>query len=349
MAISPCSIECLVEALSFEVLWAYYLQSSGLLFKAECKKAALQFLSSLAELSERDPKVEDPAALMIGEHSDVDDILRHLKNWAENDQDYPYEDPRKSRFMLWVYLAGLKGLLTQDMGIRWSGAVMSSQEYDHSERVVRWKDHLPQPALHRDPDQLVRAASTSPTIVVVGDIRRSQDLMTYSPEPEDFSRRMVDFIGTTRQLIEEHDGFFDKFTGDGFLAYFNKAICREDHLECFLSFVREELAFCSEHFAEWSRKVRKLPDADVGLAIGADLGSVGFHDLDHHLVAVGDTIVWASRMASIGAANEIVINNLLFAALEGKLGLRFQRRSGKTKAGENFLARVLILDDVRGP
>lgn len=337
---------------SFETLWCYFLQSGGLLFGAECREAARQFLDSLEELYQQDPSVKDPVALTIGERTDVDDILRRLRDWADTDQDYPYQSAFESRFKLFVFFAGLKGLLVRELNLsRCLYMKMSSAEVDHSERAIRWKDHLPRWALLRDPDKLVREASDSPTIVVVGDIRRSQDLMTYSPEPGDFSRRIVDFIMTTRQLIEKNDGFFDKFTGDGFLVYFNEAVCRtgeSNHFECFLSFVREELAFCSRHFAEWSRTIRKLPSTNVGLAIGADLGLVKFHDLDYHLVAVGGAIVWASRMASIASANEVIINNLLFSALEGRPGLRFEPRSGPTKAGESLPARLLTFDGGTG-
>jgi class 3 adenylate cyclase len=173
-----------------------------------------------------------------------------MREWTQNDQHWPYQDAKTSRFMVFVHLAELKGLLVRELGIKWSGAVLSSEEEQHAARVVRWKDHLPWSALRDDPDGTVAKASNHPTIVVIGDIRSSQDLVTYSPRPEDFSRRMVEFIARTRQLIGEHDGLFDKFTGDGFLAYFNEAICRKDYTDCFLTFLDEELGFCREHLGE---------------------------------------------------------------------------------------------------
>jgi hypothetical protein len=68
---------------------------------------------------------------------------------------------------------------------------------------------------------------------------------------------------------------------------------------------------------------------------------VVFHDVDHHLVAVGEAIVWAERMSAGAAADEVIVNNLLFAALESQPDLRFEPRNGKTKAGEEFVARSL--------
>jgi class 3 adenylate cyclase len=140
----------------------------------------------------------------------------------------------------------------------------------------------------------------------------------------------------------------DKFTGDGFVAYFNESICRaagSDHIDCFLSFLREELEFAGAQFSEWVRHARKLPEKPIGLAVGADLGLVSFQNLKYHLVAVGEPIVWASRMASCAAANEVVVNNLLFEALNGRCDVQFARREASTKSGEGFLGRVLRWTD----
>lgn len=89
--------------------------------------------------------------------------------------------------------------------------------------------------------------------------------------------------------------------------------------------------------------MKKLPAEPIGLAIGADLGIVSFQNLNHHLVAVGDAVVWASRMASGASANEILVNNLLFEALRDTTGVRFEERPSKTKSGEGFLAHALLL------
>ena len=338
-------MECLALAQAFETYWAYYLQSGGQLFGKECREAASAFSDSLEELAGHDGRVKDPVVLTIGEKTNVEDIVHRLKKWAKTDSQYPYDRAFESRFMLFALFAGLKRFLIKELGLqRFPTMAMTSVEVEHSERFLRWKGHLPNMGSLEDLDGLIRSASKSPTIAVVGDIRRSQDLMTYTADPEDFSNRMIQFIERTRALIEKHVGFFDKFTGDGFICYFNEAICKaggKGHIECFLSFVREEMEFCESHFQQWSRTIRKLPTTTVGLAIGADTGQVSFHDMQHHLVAVGQPIVWASRMASLGTANEVIVNNLLFTVLENRPTILFEDRGGETKAGESFLARSM--------
>jgi class 3 adenylate cyclase len=314
----------------------------------------LQALDALAEQDARvaDPRCEMPAGATPGPGAvnvvNPKAVRAQFQKWLEGDRPFPFESARKSRIFLWAYLTGLKALLGTSLGLSGRPPVraLSREEIAHSEGVVKWKGHLPPSTWRAVPDKLVSAASKCPTIAVVGDVRRSQDLMTYSDDPEDFSRRMVHFIATTRQLIERHHGFFDKFTGDGFLVYFNRTICRHcgaDHADCFLSFVREELAFAREHFREWSRTIRKLPPGPVGLAVGADSGVIDFRNVDYHLIAVGEAIVWASRMASVASANEVVVNNLLVSALEGRPSLSLEPRVGRTKAGEEFLAGVLAI------
>jgi len=76
--------------------------------------------------------------------------------------------------------------------------------------VVRWKGHFPQLLLPWNVDELLKSASITETIVVVADIRKSQDLMTYGKNADSYSRHIVQFIETSRQLIDESMGIFDK-------------------------------------------------------------------------------------------------------------------------------------------
>jgi class 3 adenylate cyclase len=211
---------------------------------------------------------------------------------------------------------------------------------------------MPKVVLEKNPDEVFQGASKTPTIAVVGDIRRSQDLMTYAQKPRDFSKRMVRFITKTRKLIDKHAGFFDKFTGDGFIVYFNHAICKAaglNYIECFTNFLSDEFDLATPLFQEWSLSIRKLPTTEIGLAIGADIGQIKFEDIDNHLIAVGDAIVWAARMASVATSNETIVNNLLFAALKDRQDISFQERSGQTKTGETFLAKALNFADASQP
>jgi hypothetical protein len=81
------------------------------------------------------------------------------------------------------------------------------------------------------------------------------------------------------------------------------------------------------------------------LAIGADLGRVSFQSLDYHVVAVSESIVWASRMASAAKAEEVLVNNLLYQTLRLRTDLVFESREASTKSGESFQAWKLGIKD----
>jgi len=158
---------------------------------------------------------------------------------------------------------------------------------------------------------------------------------------------MVKFISITRETVYKHAGIFDKFTGDGFIAYFNESVCKElhkpDHIESFTGFLRDYEASVEPLFQDWVRHVKKIPEEPIGLALGTDIGRVSFQILDNHFVAVGDAIVWASRMASAAKAGEVLANNLLYQALRERKDLSFKSRSSFTKSGESFVANVVSI------
>jgi class 3 adenylate cyclase len=217
------------------------------------------------------------------------------------------------------------------------------------EGYLKWRGHFPSLKTRADPQDIMERACRSPSIIVVGDIRRSQDLMTYAMDEQDFSRRMVEFISTTRSVLNKHGGFFDKFTGDGFLGYFNESICDlygSNYVDSFINFIHEFTTFCNAHFREWVKFVRKLPGQPVGLAVGADLGRVSFQSLHYHVVAVSESIVWASRMASAAKAEEVLVNNLLYQTLCQRDNLVFEARAANTKSGESFQAWKLAIKEM---
>ncbi len=348
-------IECLVLAQSFEIVWVYYCLSSGKIYENECREAAIQFLEKFASIGQIEPRIEPKIEefLIPKMRIKLSDLTRNLEDWARNQKIYPYDTLFESHFNLRFFLAGLIMTLLKELNIPIIPTMaLKIIEQDYSARAIRWQAHLPKKALSIDPDRIVGVASNTSSIIVVGDIRRSQDLMTYAVDHKNFSERMVQFIVKTRELIEKHGGFFDKFTGDGFIVYFNEAVCRRvdlNYVESFLGFIEDEINFASPFFKEWERSIRKRPTAGIGLAIGADIGNIKFEDIQDHLVAVGEPIVWAARMASAAESQEVLVNNLLFAALDGRIGLSFQGREGRTKAGEAFLAQVMTFTKQPNP
>lgn len=177
-------LECLVQAQTFETMWAYYSQSGGRLYAKECRDMATQFVASYTALASLDPRVLDADEIKLGGNTDVSDIVRRIKEWGEGQSPQPYDTMFISKAMTFVFLAGLKGLILRDLKVsKIPTFVFSTAELENSARFLRWKGHLPFSALRDDPDHVLKQASTTPSIAVVADIRRSQDLMTYAQSP----------------------------------------------------------------------------------------------------------------------------------------------------------------------
>lgn len=339
---------CLAQVQTFETLWAYYSQSDGQLYDSESREAARSFLDTMRSIARIDDRLRDQLANTTVNKVKVDLIVKNLDSWADSDRTAVMKTFAKSRSMLFGFLSGLKLFLHVELQIPFTPVIMMrSDEIEHSERALRWKGYLPNELLASskfDPDELVRCACKGRTIVVIGDIRRSQQLMAYANDADVFLKFMSSFIYHSRALIEKHKGFFDKFTGDGFIAYFNEEICSKlnvDFIECFLDFVDQELKFMDTLFAQWRQSVSQAPPEPVGLAIGADTGTVDFRDVDNHLIAVGDAIVWAYRMVSDGEAGEFVAREPLANLISTRPGLSFAPREGKTKNGMPYKSSVV--------
>lgn len=339
-------LQCLVHLNAFEMYWAYFSLSDGKLYPAQCRKAAEALAQSLSELPESVHHQLDTAVLQVRPPVNTGEIINVFRAWHEESSEEIVDRFLKHSRALGAYFQALKHILSERLELPLPATRLDGSERLYRESFIRWQAHFPTLFLMKmaRAPEILSKASASETIVVMGDIRRSQDLMTYARDSDSFISYTVKFIEHTRSLIDDSLGIFDKFTGDGFLAYFNESVCsmqEVDYKACFLDFIRKETEFAAEHFASWCRTVRKIPDVPIGLCIGADIGHVSFQDINSYFMTVGDPIVWAKRMADLGNSGETAVNNLLYAELKDTPGITFEPRQGRTKAGEPFLARIM--------
>ena len=341
----------LVSILAFETYWAYYSMSSGNVYEREVKESAKYLLKNIYELAKLDPGIIDKETINYQEVKtgfSIQDTLKDLRDWAEGNAEVPFATFMQSKVFFTFLFFAQKLYLSENLELTVPRTlVFSTEEFDHAELYQRWQPHLPRASMYWYSDSFdVLKLSESQTIVIYGDIRRSQDLMIYTIGHERFEDMMIRFFESIRDLFDKNLGIFDKFTGDGFLGYFNEYLCRErgkDFVECFLKFSRQCLEITESLFNEWKRYVRKLPDQDIMLSMGADVGEIYFGDRHGHLVCIGDVIVWAQRMCSAAPASSIYVNNLLANLLAAREDIELLPITGNTKTGETFRASKLIL------
>lgn len=338
-------LDALYLVQSFETYWAYYQLSDGRLYSSECQTEAFKLVDFLDKFAE-----SDDGLLAVSNYAPYTNFLPKtmldwLTSWSRNSLSIDYGAIPKFRFNLWWFLSGVKRYLARQLGIRAANSsTYSFTENEHRQGIIRWGGTLPDALFFRNPDEIIAEASNARTIAVVGDIRHSQDLMTYAISADAFCSNIVKFINETRTIIDAHGGIFDKFTGDGFIAYFNEHICNElgkNYIDCFLSFLTAEQVVARNIFESWCKEVRKLPHDAIGLGMGADIGNIRFIDSDNHFIAVGEAIVWATRMASQADADQIAVNNLLRVAIDTKRQGTYSTKDGSTKYGDKFKVWIM--------
>ena len=78
-----------------------------------------------------------------------------------------------------------------------------------------WQKIIPPKELER----LVKTGDQVGIHVLVGDIRKSTFLMKESISSKRFAQITRDFMKAVRDTASKNEGWFDKFTGDGFIIY----------------------------------------------------------------------------------------------------------------------------------
>ncbi|HYF03348.1 MAG TPA: adenylate/guanylate cyclase domain-containing protein [Patescibacteria group bacterium] len=340
-------INTLIILQSFENFWTFCQLTDGELYIKECKEITLKLVQRLKDVYKIDKQIFSSKSLRIDRNDTnnyIEKVINELEVWASSDRNLPYSrEFERSWHISLHFVMSLKAYLLKkvapdiEIPITWS-----SEQMDFSKSRIRWNAHLPRHILLEIPENFEKELSQSNTITVVADIRKSQDLMTYSPSAEYFREMMIEFIQTSRKIIKDNYGIFDKFTGDGFLAYFNEDVCakaNKNYIDCFIKSSKEILDFSNEHFSRWTKSIRKLPLGSSGLTLGADIGKIEYKEIEGHLFAIGDTIVWANRVCSAGKSNEIILNNILYNIIKDyDKKINFESIDSITKAGESFTA-----------
>jgi Adenylate and Guanylate cyclase catalytic domain len=341
---------------SFESLWIYYTVSEGELFRKECKEEAKKLVDYFEKVYQVDNGIYNSKTLTLNENDSeeqIREILRGLDEWSTSKDLFPnmYNglggDGHAKYLISSGFLMCEKGYLCQKLNLEiFPTIIWSSGQGAYNKNEIRWKGHLPWQTIELVSKDFVDNLSITDSIVIVADIRKSQDLMTYGPNPDFFRDKILEFTTQIRRIIKDNFGIFDKFTGDGFLCYFNSYLCEQfdiDYYEQMLIACRQIMEFSNPFFEEWSKHVRKLPPNSCGLTIGIDSGVIKFRDLDSHLFAIGDAIVWANRMSSAGKKEEIIFNNIpYFKVKESNSNVEFETIENITKGGEAFTAYKLI-------
>jgi class 3 adenylate cyclase len=146
----------------------------------------------------------------------------------------------------------------------------------------------------------------------------------------------VGFTEAVHGLANAGGGWFDKFTGDGFVAFWilpgDQPVVAGEIPE----FCRSVLPAADSLLANLRRNSRNFP-AGTGLSLGIDAGPCELVRVGNLLTIVGSPIVGATRMVASAAAHQTILNVYPGSALERDRetleaeGIRLDRTVIRTK------------------
>ena len=199
-------------------------------------------------------------------------------------------------------------------------------------------------------DELLDAiVDTTPLqmFVMAADIRESTLLMKEAVRFEQFAKIMDKFVSAVRSGIGTPGGWFDRFTGDGFLAYWIVPTTpREEYQRRFVE-AAGNLADTAHQLIElfhrrvledFRRNSRNLSDG-VGLSIGLDAGPGFLVEIAGELTVVGPPVVGAVRMVTAASRPQEIVANVYLGehlhdeqeGIYSALGMVATRESRPTK------------------
>lgn len=145
-----------------------------------------------------------------------------------------------------------------------------------------------------------RDGASKEAFVMSVDIRRSTDLMLLARTPQLYAGFVTGVSDILKEIVLAHHGIFDKFTGDGILAFFPAFYTGENAgLRAVQAAADCHTAFAA-HYGR-HRSTFKIVPKNVGLGIGIDFGDIHIVRVADGLTVVGNPVVYACRLGDAPA------------------------------------------------
>jgi class 3 adenylate cyclase len=195
----------------------------------------------------------------------------------------------------------------------------------------------------RDNTSFVDYAPVVTTSVVV-DLRGSTTAMSSTSDAGKFADFIDKVVAKIREIILDNGGFFDKDTGDGAIGHFcgrrdahsvvgNGDSEVGDSIVCAINAGKKIIADVSLICEDYQKFLSHGLDG-LGPSVGIHTGKAVWLVNEGQVKAIGDSVVWASRLCSIASSKELLISNgsyNLGGALESSHLSVFSRRKVSIK------------------
>ena len=117
--------------------------------------------------------------------------------------------------------------------------------------------------------------------------------------PQEVVARLNEYLGEMVQVVEEHDGYVDKFIGDGIMAYWGAPLAQADHaklaIACVLAMQKSMESLCVKWQSEGVEPFVIRAGVQSGEVVA---GNIGLRGKKMEYTVIGDTVNQAARLES---------------------------------------------------
>jgi class 3 adenylate cyclase len=140
-------------------------------------------------------------------------------------------------------------------------------------------------------------------------------------EPEDVSDMLAAYHAAMGQLVLEHEGTLERFTGDGMMIFFNDPVLVTNPEERAILMAEAMRSRIRDLGAEWRRRGYDL-DLSIGIAKGyATIGAIGFEGRQDY-AAIGSVTNLASRLCAEASPGQILVSQRIQAAVRDLVNVK---------------------------
>lgn len=164
------------------------------------------------------------------------------------------------------------------------------------------------------------------TTSVVGDLRFSTAAMGAFEPAEAYSELLDELQKIAHEIILEHGAYFDKETGDGFVAHFCRSTFdRSDEgddaifaeVNSAISLASKLIITCNALCERYQQYLKTGLDG-LKLSVGVHFEDAVWISDRRQVRAIGPSVVWASRLCSAAEPGELLVSNKIHELLTNR-------------------------------
>jgi adenylate cyclase len=160
----------------------------------------------------------------------------------------------------------------------------------HSDKLVA--------RLEEEPDAAKIGGDSKDVTILFTDIK-GFTAFSEKHTPQEVVARLNEYLGEMVQVVEEYDGYVDKFIGDGIMAYWGAPLAQADHAKLAIACVHAMKQSMQKLCVKWQADGVEPFAIRAGVQSGEVVaGNIGLRGKKMEYTVIGDTVNQAARLES---------------------------------------------------